>query len=487
MSTQINISYEGGDLRDANRQQAAANRLANQLRLNQSRVQAQGEAILSARRAAAGANGNGQINDYPFTPPYPEEEPAAFRRSKDYLGQLFSNIYSTREGQYILDITTVNGQQYTFELASTFPYLETDGVSVNFLLEPDPAAGSTNPADLYEQAASAPPGYEYYANGGFFASLPVWGGSWSVTEVKNTAQTQDSIYDGVDFRMPLKKDRFIWAVAGRAIRARATASLTKVRSFSSYAVESGYQINWSDAYSEEKAVQYEKIQYKKCFIVDNNRVREIPLPASLSDKFDQYLGDKDISVNWTYQTFPIVVGRVDNEDVISTEPRLYGGYFTIVDTPSIGYWYPKYKLFSFLATNESVPYATRIATPGVYAALQTAADDETASYTNTSMSSVAYVVTTFYDGSYAKLPKYGLQSQQAGPDPETGEYYFKHYRTRSRPTVNGYIPPSGLKGSAKLKTDSGEGLFWDWNESAYCRQQLLALGFSAGDLTFPPL
>jgi hypothetical protein len=82
MSTQINISYDDGGLRNINSQQAAANRLSNQLRQNQRNVETKGKAILNARRAAAGANSQGQINDYPFTPPRLSEEPAAHRISK---------------------------------------------------------------------------------------------------------------------------------------------------------------------------------------------------------------------------------------------------------------------------------------------------------------------------------------------------------------------------------------------------------------------
>jgi hypothetical protein len=81
MSTQINISYDDGGLRNINSQQAAANRLSNQLRQNQRNVETKGKAILNARRAAAGANSQGQINDYPFTPPRPSKEPAAHRVS----------------------------------------------------------------------------------------------------------------------------------------------------------------------------------------------------------------------------------------------------------------------------------------------------------------------------------------------------------------------------------------------------------------------
>ncbi len=95
MSTQINISYDDGGLRNANRQQAGANRLASRLRQNQSKVEAQGNALVAAQRAASGANARGQINDYPYTPPTPAEELAAYRRQTElpyFFWRKFTNV-----------------------------------------------------------------------------------------------------------------------------------------------------------------------------------------------------------------------------------------------------------------------------------------------------------------------------------------------------------------------------------------------------------
>jgi hypothetical protein len=125
MSTRINISVDSGGLLDANRQQAAANRTRNLLQQEQRKVEAKGQAIVAAKRAAAGANDRGQINDYPFTPPKPQEEPAAHRKDQTIVNGVAAKVtYQTTEGDDVnwtvkVELAAVDGETTT---EFTYPY-----------------------------------------------------------------------------------------------------------------------------------------------------------------------------------------------------------------------------------------------------------------------------------------------------------------------------------------------------------------------------
>jgi hypothetical protein len=101
------------------------------------------------------------------------------------------------------------------------------------------------------------------------------------------------------------------------------------------------------------------------------------------------------------------------------------------------------------------------------------------------LADVSYIVDNFYGGSYGSLPKFGLQSKLEFL-PEYDPKYVGHYRTRQRPIYNrNLVGPelTGLLNKTKVRTVGLNALAWDWSKPAYCRQQLLALGFTSADLT----
>jgi hypothetical protein len=493
MSTSVNIAVkDGGDgnLLERSRLQINGNRQSKVEADARANVEATGTEQRKSRRLAIGASIQGNAandsNPYgtPFIPELPLKELSASPLQPLKLGQFFSEVSVNADGTYTLLIKTLNGNEYTFQLGSFFSVPTTDYIinsGIGFY------TGTTtqtyDPIGVNEE-----PLFESWDDPTFveFGGEPPPWGSWSRTSTNEIAVTARSIYTSIDIVLPIAKETFIWVVAGKGDIVRATATQIITESYSYSLAQTTPSVRYYNNYAFDRSIatniQEGTTQYIKCFTINNSAVREITVPEALELKINKYLQTRKITATWGYRTDSNVI--LSNENGVQTtgnDTVLTGVEFNQTITEPEGLWDAKVNLYRFLVTGGAFTEPTT--TPGVYEALATAPNDPRF-YDETIMDSVPNIVENFYSGSYASIPKFGLQATYVPFSPSVPDSpYIIHQFTRSRPTTTDILPESELRRTPNLKTSILNTYSWDWGKSGYCRQQALALGFTAADLT----
>jgi hypothetical protein len=496
MSTQINVTVGSGGLPEKAKQQQQAARQAQLEKQRQQRIEAQGQQHRSAALAAEGRASDGSpLYGSSFKQPDIGRRPAANRQLfEHYVAEKGSTfVTQTRSGSIDLVFVRTNGNQYTFHLADTFAYPDTDNTTNAF--------GQFNPYNFADvQVTYDPPEAEFladedYWNPDAFASPPEpppppWGMSYSRTTTYTHAETFQDV-DYWNLQLPLKRDAYILASIGKGERFRneTIVTYTENHSYVFFELDTNgnpvYYHNYTTDWTSDITQQSDSFNWVKCIYVNDQTCREISSPQILYELFKDYLEEPSASITWVYDTATNYI-KGQNNGVYIIGPyadRLSFGVYSR-SYFSGPYWFNRYRLWAFFATNDEENYA--ITTPGIYKALQISPTDPRFDFTNdAALTNVSYVVNEFYEGSYANLPKFGLQTRYIFI-PEYAPKYYRHDRTKQRPTYNGNLTGADLAQlveSPKVRTINRQGLVWDWNNPAYCRQQLLALGFTEADLT----
>lgn len=234
-----------------------------------------------------------------------------------------------------------------------------------------------------------------------------------------------------------------------------------------------------------------------CFLVSRSTVRQITAPAALINvvssiyqpvvdigSITSSAGTETLYFDTIYNTPIAVATPLPGYDYSWTVPSrqsssAYQAYLASLATvlnPQLAFGYG---LGSLLATPQDL-YA--VFTPAVYSALQKGAIIRSAT-DQSQFDSYAYVDGTFVQG----LPFPG-RFVDTGIDSDQPR---RRYRLTTQRPVDLQTPvpevnlrPSGAKPVTEDPNFTVPILHaWDWGRPAYCRQQLLALGFTAADLT----
>lgn len=493
MSTNINISVGGNKLLDQARLQQNASRRSQlekeaDKRLEDKATKARTKALEGAGLAA---NGSSLIGP-PSTNTELNNRPAASRSKRYYVGEVYSiTTGSTRSGRVSITIVTESGSEYNFTLATTFAYPDTDVKSSTG----NEAITLGDFADYYE-----PPGsiddYDFFADPTTLdvGAAPFFGAQFTKTVILKAASTADFFNDFI-LLLPAGKDACVIVSVGKGIRQRAT--IERVQTDTHYYVEyidydetndppappkTRWRHDYSYNYSSKPLVtNSDSYQWIKCFYTTKDTCKEISAPPGLYELLKDYVDDVTVSAVWQYDYNTYILGRFgeDYTEIVGAfSDKLDAGAWvrSVIQAP---YFTDKFRLYGLFATNDG----SAVTTPGVYKTIQLDANDDRFSDPyNSDLTSVSYMVNTFYGGSYSDLPRFGLQYSDVFI-PEYDPKYRRHDSTVERPTYNGNIPVSDLDKDEEVRTFTRDFLFWDWNNPEYCREQLLALGFIAADLT----
>ena len=488
MSTQINVTVGSGGLSDKAKQLQSAARQAQLEKERQQRVEAEGTEQRNAKLEAEGKAPDGSpLYGARFNQPQIDRRPAAFRRGEVIVSHLGGAIIQRDSSENIsLVITRPDGQTYNFTLATTFAYPSTDSSASGISAVAVDSTTTYNPPE-----AATMPNLEYYTSvstGRVASPPPINPIEITTTETKNETF---NYLDAVSVIFPINKKVFIYATAGKGVRARATAERinTAIHTYPPDTVDGGFFHNYEFPYSQAVSFNTDTYEWAKCFVADESSLREIDCPIAVQSALDNYITTKSPGVNWIYADITRVVSRINGVQTTETISKL-GGLEAMVGTwstptTSAPYWYSygHMQLASFLATNS--PTGRNISTPGTYAALLADPDDARFYPSNDSnMNNVEYIVNNFYGGNANGLPAFGLQSVFVPYSPSVpNSPYYRHDSTKTKPVNNANIDPNLLKQNRKTITKDVVNVAWDWGKASYCRQQALALGFSEADLT----
>lgn len=469
MSTEINISVGYETLIDQLRLQQNVNRQTLLERENEKDVQVK---AIDARTKQLASQGKDANNDSLYgtrtKQPQIDRRPAANNLPSYYVaeGLLWGLDFKSGGGPVDLILTRLNPADfsvkntYVFTVASIPTYPTTDDIlsTGSLFINQGTTVVTTVPEN------------------------PGPGENFEVTTVEsNAASSPPTTVSAVVLRLPIKKDAYILVSMGKGVYFRATISRTTVYT-EIYNPEGIDQPDEYLAINSTSGFNVSTYEWIKCFYIDDNTCREISAPPNIFTNFSAYLRDFEFNATTTYNPTIYQISKINGVVTSGTLDSIFSINITdanqFIAFPDFR---DKYRLYSFMATNDS---NNSITTPGIYKALQLNPTDARfdGNASNTTLTNVDYVVNQFYGG-FQNLPKFGLQTIY-DPSPNY-EKQYRHDRTKNRPIYNRNLvgdETGSLIKNDNVRTLLSEGLVWDWNNPSYCRQELLALGFTSSDL-----
>ena len=499
MSTNINITVGDNALLDAAKLQQEANRQAQLNREASKRLEAQATAARTAALATQGRDANGNlITGAPFTQPQIERRPAANRQAVDVFGNFFVSLAFGSNTDLSMKVTSGDGLS-----VATVPWPTLEDFP-DILLQEAPegelrGAGADVGAELPLSYDSL--GRLIGSGGNDFAviwapSLDAFfaGEDGLVTQYRLQASYVSGNY-GVIHTLPTGRGNAL-VIIRTAIFKRATTRVLRVdrqKYYSQFDPSAGI----TECIYDSSPLEYQDVRFHvksveefHVFAVSTNKARYIGLaPGTYVAQFKDLPG---------YKGFELSDLTVINENV-----ETYSYYSRVLssncqageDEPvltsipySIQYFEPS--LASDLRSNSLVAYKL-IRQPGLGG--DTVTPSAYTVFTNPDFypSEVPSEVTDAFVSSY--LPAKAASLKWRAPDPDGTPYSYAGTPPVSWGTyTNGPtsiltdFPVQWRKSGRTPVTDLDLGVsttVWDWNDPAYCREQALALGFSAADLT----
>lgn len=273
--------------------------------------------------------------------------------------------------------------------------------------------------------------------------------------------------------------------------------------------QSGYYAKYQKTYSggldpslltltREKGIYTTpEVKVLKCFLISNRTIRELAPPAGLRESIESLR--EAFTERGTQQEVINVpqLGQLDRENAnLVDRSYVVGGIRDALNEIPLLYSYGLSRSFGLVLGSNSGD-GTGLFTPGVYTFLSSYRGDPP------SNSNSYATVRSTYLGSAPVSPKLlapcmieggcpvpGTRTQER-PSNSNEPAFITFDSTRNIPTVRtAPLDASGFKREARrldlIDVDLSEYnpiYAWDWGNPAYCRQQLLALGFSPADLT----
>lgn len=208
----------------------------------------------------------------------------------------------------------------------------------------------------------------------------------------------------------------------------------------------------------------------KCFMVRSTGVTEISAPTTLRNKLTSYLPVR----NWGGNFASINVAQYLNCNGTS-QTNFYAGRGEPFELT--------FNSFAPPVPSLGVPYgitsyaAPQFATPGIFTVLENPAND--AQYEQVNQNDIDTIKTAFLAG--VATPNYGLQPI---PRIDTQSQQPTTYMVGIvKPPSNVLVPEDRVRPNRRAIFAYNGDFVWDWGRPAYCRQQLLSLGFTEQDLT----
>lgn len=495
MSTNINITVGGNSLVDQAKAQQAASRQAQLNKEQQARTEAEAESKRTSALTAQGLSPTG--TPLTGTPPRTQfrlDEPAANRqKATDIFGYFYIEQDAYVDGKFGFYVSCGNDSANQF-----IPYPEV--ADFPDLLLPYLAGGELT--GERKPAFQTPPFYtlRYDSLGRLLGSFspsgdatvwkPSYDAFWSYTTGLVTAvyikaiyrQYQNSYYQV----LPVGSGAAIVCIGMLTVK---TATVSAIRGdrdkYYGQSPECIYEIS-PENYKEFSFDRRHTEQFHAIYVSNNqiryigeapsgwvNKIKNLPLYQEVNDESMTSL-QKQLST-YSYYNSPAYPGSCAQGDQPVQVTYVYDKLFNNFDmSPLFSNYQKGYKFLADLVTN----------TPAAFEILN--------NYQSFVADSPSPITDAFVKSYVPSFAGDSLKWRYAEANPDFNA--FTPYLYQGQPPTSWYTSPveildnfpSEWKKSGKIVENMNPNNWqavWDWNNPAYCRQQLLALGFSSADLT----